>query len=181
MATLLFDMDPVAPPASGPQPWHPRPAPDDLSPASDALDGLRRVVTANPLTLPFRLPNLVRGAAQEALTSPWAGAASLAVAHPAGTAAAVQMADRLAAPPAPPGAAARLPEGGWARVVADQVVEGPGDVWAAIEDVDAGWQAAGEPERPAIGLSVEREGRQRVWLRRLGGVRLDAGLTSDAI
>jgi WS/DGAT/MGAT family acyltransferase len=79
MATLLFDVDPVAPPASRPEPWHPRPAPDDLSLASDSLDGLRRVVTANPLTLPFRLPKLVRGAAQEALASPWAGAASLAL------------------------------------------------------------------------------------------------------
>jgi len=79
MATLLFDQDPAASPPSGPRPWHPRPAPDDLSLASDSIDSLRRVVTANPLTLPFRLPGLVRGAAQEALAMPWAGAASLAL------------------------------------------------------------------------------------------------------
>jgi diacylglycerol O-acyltransferase / wax synthase len=79
MATLLFDLDPGAPPGADPPPWHPRPAPDDLSLASDSIDGLRRAVTANPLTLPFRLPGLVRGAAQEALASPWAGAASLAL------------------------------------------------------------------------------------------------------
>jgi diacylglycerol O-acyltransferase / wax synthase len=79
MATLLFDLDPAAPPVGDPPPWYPRPAPDDLSLASDSIDGLRRAVTANPLTLPFRLPGLVRGAAQEALASPWAGAASLAL------------------------------------------------------------------------------------------------------
>jgi diacylglycerol O-acyltransferase / wax synthase len=79
VATLLFDVDPDPAPASDPPPWHPRPAPDDLSLASDSIDGLRRAVTANPLLLPFRLPRLVRGAAQEALAQPWAGAASLAL------------------------------------------------------------------------------------------------------
>jgi diacylglycerol O-acyltransferase / wax synthase len=79
IATLLFDQDPAPPPASDPQPWRPRPAPDDLSLATDSIDGLRRMVAVNPLTLPFRLPGLVRGAAQEALASPWAGAASLAL------------------------------------------------------------------------------------------------------
>jgi diacylglycerol O-acyltransferase / wax synthase len=79
IATLLFDRDPAAPPPPGPRPWHPRPAPDDLSLASDSLDGLRRAVSINPLTLPFRLPGMVRGVAQEAIASPWAGAASLAL------------------------------------------------------------------------------------------------------
>jgi len=79
IATLLFDLDPTPAPATSPQPWYPRPAPDDLSLASDSIDGLRRAVTVNPLTLPFRLPKLVRGAAQEAMASPWAGAASLAL------------------------------------------------------------------------------------------------------
>jgi WS/DGAT/MGAT family acyltransferase len=79
VATLVFDLDPATPPGTDPPPWSPRPAPDDLSLASDSIESLRRVVTANPLTLPFRLPGLVRGAAQEALASPWAGAASLAL------------------------------------------------------------------------------------------------------
>jgi diacylglycerol O-acyltransferase len=78
IGTLLFDVEPDAPPAT-PQPWHPRPAPDDLSLAMDSFDGFRRVSVGNPLTLPFRLPGLVRGAAQEALASPWAGAATLAL------------------------------------------------------------------------------------------------------
>ena len=79
VATLLFDLEPDPPPAPDPPAWYPRPAPDDLSLASDSIDGLRRVVAANPLTLPFRLPKLVRGAAQEALATPMAGAASLAL------------------------------------------------------------------------------------------------------
>jgi hypothetical protein len=57
--------------------------------------------------------------------------------------------------------------GSCARVVGDEVVEGgPAGIWEAIDDVHASWLAAGEPERPEIGLSVEREGRQRLWLRR---------------
>jgi hypothetical protein len=60
--------------------------------------------------------------------------------------------------------------GAWARVVGDQVVEGgAGGVWEAIEDVHAGWHAAGSPERAEIGLSVDREGRQRVWPGRPDG------------
>jgi WS/DGAT/MGAT family acyltransferase len=78
IATLLFDLEPE-PAVHQPEPWLPRPAPDDLSLAMDSFDGLRRVATVNPLTLPFRLPQLVRGAAQEALASPWAGAATLAL------------------------------------------------------------------------------------------------------
>jgi hypothetical protein len=55
--------------------------------------------------------------------------------------------------------------GAWARVASAQVVEGgPGGIWEAIEDVYAGWHAAGEPEHPDIGLSIDREGRQRLWL-----------------
>jgi hypothetical protein len=58
--------------------------------------------------------------------------------------------------------------GAWARVAGDQVVEGAtGGIWEAIEDVYAGWHAAGEPDRPEIGLCVDRDGRQRVWLRSL--------------
>lgn len=79
IGTLLFDLDPAPPPQPSPPPWRPRPAPDDVSLVQDSLDGLRRVATGNPLTLPFRLPQLVRGAAQEALASPWAGAATLAL------------------------------------------------------------------------------------------------------
>jgi diacylglycerol O-acyltransferase len=78
IATLLFDLE-REPAVHQPEPWRPRPAPDDLSLAMDSFDGLRRVTTGNPLTLPFRLPQLVRGAAQEALASPWAGAATLAL------------------------------------------------------------------------------------------------------
>jgi hypothetical protein len=44
-----------------------------------------------------------------------------------------------------------------------------GSVWEAIEGVYAGWHASGEPERPEIGLSVDRERRQRRWLRRPDG------------
>lgn len=49
--------------------------------------------------------------------------------------------------------------GAWARVVGDLVVEGgAGGLWQAIDDVCAGWHPAAEPERPDIGLSVDREG-----------------------
>jgi diacylglycerol O-acyltransferase / wax synthase len=78
IATVLFDAQPEAPPAT-PQPWRPRPAPDDLSLAMDSFETLGRVTGGNPLTLPFRLPGLVRGVAQEAKASPWGGAASLAM------------------------------------------------------------------------------------------------------
>jgi hypothetical protein len=55
------------------------------------------------------------------------------------------------------------------------VVEGgPRGIWEVIEDVYAGWHAAGEPERPEIGLSVDREGRQRVCVRRPEGCGLGA-------
>ncbi len=79
IGTLLFDVQPEPDPRT-PEPWRPRPAPDDLNLALGSLKGLRRVATANPLTLPFRLPELVKSAAQEALASPWAGAATLALA-----------------------------------------------------------------------------------------------------
>jgi diacylglycerol O-acyltransferase / wax synthase len=78
IGTLLFDADPEPVPHT-PMPWRPRPAPDDLGLAMDSLDSLRRVSLGNPLTLPLRLPRMVRGAAQEAMGSPWAGAASLAM------------------------------------------------------------------------------------------------------
>ena len=78
IGTLLFDPEPEPVPHT-PAPWRPRPAPDELSLAVGSLDGLRRVASANPLTVPFRLPQLVRGAAREALASPWAGAATLAL------------------------------------------------------------------------------------------------------
>ncbi|HEY4026562.1 MAG TPA: wax ester/triacylglycerol synthase family O-acyltransferase [Candidatus Dormibacteraeota bacterium] len=78
IATVLLDPDPESP-APAPRPWRPRPAPDDLSLAMDTLDGLHRLANVNPLTLPFKLPGLVRGAAQEAMASPWAGAATLAL------------------------------------------------------------------------------------------------------
>jgi hypothetical protein len=42
-------------------------------------------------------------------------------------------------------------------------------MWEAIEDVYECWHRADEPERPEIGLSVTREGRQRLWLRRPEG------------
>ena len=78
IGTLLFDLERETPPRE-PEPWEPRPAPDDLSLAMDSFEGLRRVATGNPLMLPFRLPGLVRGVAQEAMASPWAGAATLAM------------------------------------------------------------------------------------------------------
>ena len=83
IGTLLFDAEPE-PQVVEPQPWAPRPAPDELTLAAGSLDGLRRLAAgAPPLLNPFRLreriPALVRGAADEALASPWAGVASLAL------------------------------------------------------------------------------------------------------
>lgn len=83
IGTLLFDIEPEQPPRT-PEPWAARPEPDGLSLALSSLDGVRRLVSINPLALnPLRLrqrlPELVRGAAQEALASPWAGAATLAL------------------------------------------------------------------------------------------------------
>jgi WS/DGAT/MGAT family acyltransferase len=80
IGTLLFDQEPSPPAVEPPaERWRPRPAPDDLELARDSLDILRRVGEMNPLTLPFRLPRLVRGVAQEALGTPVAGAAALAL------------------------------------------------------------------------------------------------------
>jgi hypothetical protein len=56
--------------------------------------------------------------------------------------------------------------GAWARVVGDQVIVAPGTgLWGAVEDVYARWHDAGEPARPEIGLTVDRDGGQRLWLR----------------
>lgn len=53
----------------------------------------------------------------------------------------------------------------WARVVGDRVVEGgPRHVWETVEEIYVRWHEAGEPERPDIGLTVERRGH-RLWLR----------------
>jgi hypothetical protein len=56
--------------------------------------------------------------------------------------------------------------GAWARVAGGRVVADrrPG-LWDAIEDVYVRWHAAGEPARPEIGLSVDGDGSQRLWLR----------------
>jgi diacylglycerol O-acyltransferase / wax synthase len=78
LATLLFDAEPDPPPRTE-EPWHPRPGPDDRGLAQDSLDSLRQAARFNPLTLPFKLPEMVRGVAQEAMATPWAGAASLAL------------------------------------------------------------------------------------------------------
>jgi diacylglycerol O-acyltransferase / wax synthase len=83
IATLLFDME-SEPRAVTPAPWRPRPEPDEMSLALSNLDGLRQVASINPLainpfTLPSRVQGLVRDAAREALASPWAGAATLAM------------------------------------------------------------------------------------------------------
>ncbi len=87
IGTLLFDSEPE-PQHRIPTPWEPRPGPDELSLVLDGLDGLRRLASINPLvlnplTLPRRirqrLPELVTGAAQEALATPWVGAATLAM------------------------------------------------------------------------------------------------------
>lgn len=83
IGTLLFDIEPEQQDRTI-EPWEPRPGPDELSLALSSLKGLRRLVTVNPLELnPWRLrqrlPELVRGAAEEALATPWAGAASLAM------------------------------------------------------------------------------------------------------
>jgi diacylglycerol O-acyltransferase / wax synthase len=83
IGTLLFDGDPNPAPVT-PVPWEPRPGPDEIGLAFSSLDGLRRLRSLNPLSLnPFTLPDrvskLVRSAAEEAMGSPWAGAASLAL------------------------------------------------------------------------------------------------------
>jgi WS/DGAT/MGAT family acyltransferase len=83
LSTLLFDAEPETAPREVP-PWVPRPAPRDLSLAMPNLDGLRRLTEINPLsinpfTLPARLTAMARGLAEEAMASPWAGAASLAL------------------------------------------------------------------------------------------------------
>jgi diacylglycerol O-acyltransferase / wax synthase len=83
IGTLLFDRDPQPPPVT-PVPWDPRPGPDEIGLAVSTLDGLRRLrsispLALNPFTLPDRVSRLVRGAAEEARASPWAGAASLAL------------------------------------------------------------------------------------------------------
>jgi WS/DGAT/MGAT family acyltransferase len=83
VSTLLFDPEPVTVPREAP-PWEPRPAPGDLNLALPNLDGLRRLTEINPLsinpfTVPARLTSLARGLAEEAMASPWGGAASLAL------------------------------------------------------------------------------------------------------
>lgn len=56
--------------------------------------------------------------------------------------------------------------GAWARVSGDRVVEGgPRRLWSEVERIHGPWHEAGEPDRPDIGLSVEADGRQRLWLR----------------
>jgi len=83
IGTLLFDIEPEQQPRTT-EPWEPRPGPDELSLALSSLKGLGRLASVNPLALnPWRLrqrlPELVKGAAEEALATPWAGAASLAM------------------------------------------------------------------------------------------------------
>ena len=79
VGTLLFDLqpEPRVPPRA--KPWRPRPAPGALELARATVDGLRARVPASPLALGARLPGLVRDVAGEAMASPWAGAASLAL------------------------------------------------------------------------------------------------------
>jgi diacylglycerol O-acyltransferase len=80
VATLLFDIEPDRQaPLAVEEPWTPRPQPDELSLARNSIDGLRQLANVNPFTLPFRLPQVVRGVAEEAMASPWAGAAALAL------------------------------------------------------------------------------------------------------
>jgi diacylglycerol O-acyltransferase / wax synthase len=78
VATLVLDRDPEPRPGTV-EPWRPRPAPDDRGLTQDTLDGLWQAARFNPLTLPFKLPGMVRGVAQEALASPWAAPANLAL------------------------------------------------------------------------------------------------------
>lgn len=79
IGTLLFDLQPEPSPPPRARRWRPRPAPGALDLARDVLDDLRGLVPGNPFELPARLPGLVRGVAEEAMASPWAGAASLAL------------------------------------------------------------------------------------------------------
>ncbi len=83
IGTLLFDIQAEQEPRT-PAAWEPRPAPDDLGLALSSLEGVRRLASINPLALnPWRLrrriPELIRGAAQEAMASPWGGVATLAL------------------------------------------------------------------------------------------------------
>jgi WS/DGAT/MGAT family acyltransferase len=83
VAGLLLDPDPRPRPVT-PVPWEPRPQPDNLGLAASGLEGLRRLagvspLSLNPFTLPGRIQDLARGAVQEALATPWAGAATLAL------------------------------------------------------------------------------------------------------
>ena len=87
VGTLLFDIEPEPEPRTA-EPWEPRPAPGELGLALSSLEGVRRLAAINPLALnPLtlswrlrqRLPELVRGAAEEVLATPWAGAATLAM------------------------------------------------------------------------------------------------------
>jgi WS/DGAT/MGAT family acyltransferase len=78
LGTLLFDMDPEQQVTAPPAPWRPRAQPDDRQMVLSELGKLRRLARVNPFSLPFRLPELGRRAVEEALSSPWIGAASLA-------------------------------------------------------------------------------------------------------
>jgi WS/DGAT/MGAT family acyltransferase len=78
LGTLLFDVDPEQWVSSPPAPWRPRPQPGDRQMVLSELGKLRRLARVNPFTLPFHLPELSKRVAEEALASPWIGAASLA-------------------------------------------------------------------------------------------------------
>jgi hypothetical protein len=41
---------------------------------------------------------------------------------------------------------------------------GPLRLWDAVEDALTTWQEAGAPPQSAFGMTVERDGTQRVWL-----------------
>lgn len=79
VGTLLFDLqpEPWVPPRV--RPWRPRPAPGAWELARATVDGLRARVPDGPMALGARLSGLVRDLAGEAMASPWAGAASLAL------------------------------------------------------------------------------------------------------
>ncbi|MEV0592039.1 ATP-grasp peptide maturase system methyltransferase [Nonomuraea cavernae] len=51
------------------------------------------------------------------------------------------------------------PDGGWSVRQ-----HGPLRLWDAVEDAILTWQRAGSPHQSAFGLTVTRDGRQRVWL-----------------
>jgi protein-L-isoaspartate O-methyltransferase len=54
----------------------------------------------------------------------------------------------------------------WARLAGHQVVEGGSwAIWKAVESIHARWHEAGEPERGEIGLRLDPDRRQRLWLR----------------